>query len=103
MFILGILYIREYLRVLTKLFTGTQVSKDLQFRVSSSRNNQKRIASLSPYPLTPQVVGRDVSPATNLFVRVACKQLCNVIIQEITFLDCMSTSRSQTVIQNHDK
>ena len=30
-FILGILYIREYLCVFTKLFTGTRVSKDFQF------------------------------------------------------------------------
>ena len=33
-FILVILYIREY--VFTKLFMGTQVSKDFQFRVSGS-------------------------------------------------------------------
>ena len=38
-FILVILYIREYLCVFTKLFTGTRVSEDLQFWVSGSRNN----------------------------------------------------------------
>ena len=38
-FILIILYIREYLCVFTKLFTGNWVSDDFQFRVSCSRNN----------------------------------------------------------------
>ena len=33
-FILVILYIREYLCVFTKLFMGTRVSKDFQFRIS---------------------------------------------------------------------
>ena len=43
MFMLVILYIREYLHVcvFTKLFTGTWVSEDFQFRVSASRNNGK--------------------------------------------------------------
>ena len=35
-FILVILYIREYLCVFTKLFTGNRVSEDFQFRVSGS-------------------------------------------------------------------
>ena len=39
-----ILYIREYLCLFTKLFTGTRVSKDFQFQVSCSRNKQKRSA-----------------------------------------------------------
>ena len=43
-FILVILYIGEYLCVVIKLFTGTRVSKDFQFRVSGSRNNRKRTA-----------------------------------------------------------
>ena len=43
-FILVILYIREYLRVFTKLFTGTWVSEDFQFWVSGSRNNRKHTA-----------------------------------------------------------
>ena len=43
-FILVILYIREYLCVFTKLFTGTQVFEDFQFRVSSSRNNRNHTA-----------------------------------------------------------
>ena len=34
-----ILYIQEYLRFFTKLFTGTRVSEDFQFWVSGSRNN----------------------------------------------------------------
>ena len=38
-FILVILYIQEYLCVLTKLFMDTQVSEDFQFRVSGSQNN----------------------------------------------------------------
>ena len=42
--ILVILYIQEYSRVFTKLFTGTRVSEDVQFHVSGSRNNQKRTA-----------------------------------------------------------
>ena len=37
---LTILYIREYLCV----FIGTRVSKDFQFRVPGSRNNQKHTA-----------------------------------------------------------
>ena len=48
MFILVILYIREYLHVhvhfvcvFTKLFTGTRASEDVKFWVSGSRNNQK--------------------------------------------------------------
>ena len=41
-FVLVILYIREYLCVFTKLFTGARVSED--FRVSGSRNNQERTA-----------------------------------------------------------
>ena len=45
-FILVILYIREYVHVcvFTKLFTGSRVSKDFQFWVSGSRNNQKQTA-----------------------------------------------------------
>ena len=43
-FILVILYIQEYLCVLTKLSTGTRVSEDFQFWVSGSRNNRKRTA-----------------------------------------------------------
>ena len=43
-FILVILYIQEYLCVFTKLFTGTRVSEDFQFRVTGSRNNRKRTA-----------------------------------------------------------
>ena len=43
-FILVILYIREYLCVFTKLFTGTWVCEDFQFQVSGSRNNQKSTA-----------------------------------------------------------
>ena len=38
--ILVILYIQEYLCVFIKLFTGTRVSKDFQFWVSGSQNNQ---------------------------------------------------------------
>ena len=38
-FILVILYIRGYLCVFTKLFTGNRVSEDFQFWVSDSRNN----------------------------------------------------------------
>ena len=38
-FILVILYIQKYLCFFTKLFTGTWVSEDFQFRVSGSRNN----------------------------------------------------------------
>ena len=45
-FILVTLYIREYLRDFTKLFTGTRVSKDFQFWVSSSQNNRKRTGLL---------------------------------------------------------
>ena len=40
-FILVILYILEYLCVFTKLFTGTRVTKDIQFQVSGSLNNWK--------------------------------------------------------------
>ena len=49
-FTLVILYIREYLHVFIKLFTGTRVSEDFQFRVSGSRNNQK------PYNPNPHLV-----------------------------------------------
>ena len=45
-FILVILYIREYLCVFIKLFTGTRVSEDFTFRVSGSRNNRKCTALL---------------------------------------------------------
>ena len=40
-FMLVILYIREYLYVFTKLFTSNRVSEDFQFQVSGSWNNQK--------------------------------------------------------------
>ena len=37
---MDILYIKEYLRVFTKLFTGARASEDFQFRLSGSRNNR---------------------------------------------------------------
>ena len=46
-FISVILYIRKYLCVFTKLFTGTRVSKDFQLRVSGYRNNRKRTSLIN--------------------------------------------------------
>ena len=47
------LYIREHLCIFTKLFTGNRVSEDFQFRVSSSRNNRKRTASILMWRMDP--------------------------------------------------
>ena len=43
-FILVILYIREYLCVFTKLFMNNLVSEDFQFWISGSRYNQESTA-----------------------------------------------------------
>ena len=50
MFILVISYIREYLHVFTKLFTGTRVSKDFQIWLSGSRNTKND--NTQPYTYT---------------------------------------------------
>ena len=50
---LCVLYIQEYLCVFTKLFTGTRVSGDFQFRLSGSRNNPK-FTVLITHGVTPK-------------------------------------------------
>ena len=42
-FILVILYIQEYLCAFTKLFTGTRVSEDFQFRVPEIIENTQHL------------------------------------------------------------
>ena len=56
-FILVILYIREYLYVFMKMFTGSRVSKDFQYRVSGSRNDRKRVALLVESLINPNPLG----------------------------------------------
>ena len=57
MFILVILYILEYLCVLTKLFTGTRVSEDFQFRVSGIKSTGLLRNSWDPHHMVlPQTI-----------------------------------------------